>query len=103
MSLAIVPNVETGKQSVTDSDKTAENKQINTLKKQNTNKENNKTTNRQNRERKMRNINIVGARQAALALADTTSIGAYSIKDNRTIARIKFSAKHLFKVQKGES
>lgn len=103
MSLAIVPNVETGKQSVTDSDKTAERKQNNTLNNQNTNKENNKTTNRQNRERKMRNINIVGARQAALALADTTSIGAYSIKDNRTIARIKFSAKHLFKVQKGES
>lgn len=103
MSLAIAPNVETSKQSVTDNNAPTDRTQNNTLNYQNTNKESIKNANRQNSERKMRNINIVEAKQAALALTNTNSIGAYSIKDNRTIARIKFSAKHLFKVQKGES
>lgn len=41
--------------------------------------------------------------KSVLALADTASTRSFSVKDNRTVARIKFSAKHIFKVQKGES
>lgn len=103
MSLAIIPNVDTDKQSVTDSDKTAERKQINILNNQYTNNAKKINTNRHNGEVKLQSSNTPRVGKAILAFSDTISNGIFSIKDSRTIARIKFSAKHLLKVQKGES
>lgn len=103
MALAVVPSAETEKQS--DSEYISE-PQSNSIDRRNADTNETIMTRQDSKKHKQNNNHYkpMSISQANLALnVGAVSNGIFSIKDNRATMRIKYSAKHLKSVQKGES